>query len=67
MSRFWETADRILEQLNGGQTLSLNELDKKASLNDIAILYFMKECGLIKLEEEEFKITEFGSELLTLK
>jgi len=67
MSKLGETADRILEQLNSGQKLSLNELEKRVSLNDIAVLYFMNECGLIELEKEELKLTEFGSKLLTLK
>ncbi len=67
MSKLGENADRILEQLNSGQKLSLNELEKKVSSDEIAILYFMNECGLIELEKEELKITEFGSELLTLK
>ncbi|VVB95424.1 Uncharacterised protein [uncultured archaeon] len=67
MSRFGETADSILEQLKNGKKLRLNELEKKVSLNDFTILHFMNECGLIDLENECLKITEFGSMLLTLK
>lgn len=67
MSKFGETADVILEQLNNGKKLRLNELEKKVSLNDMTILHFMNEFGLIELEKEYFKITEFGSTLLTLK
>ncbi len=66
MSKLGETADRILEQLNKGEKLSINELEKKISLNGATILYFMNECGLIELEKEKLKITEFGSELLSL-
>ena len=67
MSKFGETADSILEQLNNGKKLRLNELEKKLSLNDITILHFMNECGLIEMEKDYLKITEFGSTLLTLK
>ncbi len=67
MSKFGETADSILEQLNNGKKLRLNELEKKISLNDMTILHFMNEYGLIELENEYLKITEFGSTLLILK
>lgn len=67
MSRFGETADSILEQLNNGKKLRLNELEKKVSLNDITVLHFMNEHGLVELENGFLKITEFGSKLFTLK
>jgi len=67
MSRLGETADSVLEQLKNGKKLKLNELEKKACMNDITVLHLMNECGLIELEKEYLKITEFGSKLLTLK
>ncbi|MFA4936070.1 MAG: hypothetical protein WC568_09565, partial [Candidatus Methanoperedens sp.] len=60
-------ADRILEQLGGSEKLSINELEKKIPLEDAELLDFMNECGLIELKKGELRITEFGSELLTLK
>jgi hypothetical protein len=65
MSKFGENADRILEKLNKGETLNVNELRKTSA--DIALLDFMKDCGLIELRNGEVRITEFGSELLTLE
>ncbi len=67
MTRFGEIADRILEQLDNGKKFRSNEFEKKVSLNEATVLYFMNECGLIKLENGFLKITEFGSKLLNLK
>jgi hypothetical protein len=67
MSRFGETADGILEQLKNGKKLRLNELQKKLSFNDMTILHFMNEYGLIEMEKDYLRITEFGSTLLSLK
>ena len=64
MSKFGETADRILEMLHKGEKLDLEEIEKKLSLSDAAIIYFMDEFGLIELNEGTLRITELGLELL---
>ncbi len=67
MSKFGETADRILEQLSEKEKLSINELQKKVPSADTEILKFMNHGGLIKLKNGEIRITEFGSTLLTVE
>jgi hypothetical protein len=64
MSKFGETADRILEILHNGEKLDLEEIEKILSLSDAAIIYFMNEFGLIELNEGKVKITESGLDLL---
>ncbi len=65
MSKLGENADRILEKLNNGEKLSVNEPGKMPE--DAELLDFMEEYGLIELKKGELRITKFGSELLTLK
>jgi hypothetical protein len=65
MSKFGETADRILEILHNGEKLDLEEIEKILSLSDAAIIYFMNEFGLIELNEGKVKITESGLDLLS--
>lgn len=62
MSKLGETADRILEKLNRGEKISINEMPA-----DAALLDFMEECGLIELKNREVRITDFGSALLTVE
>ena len=64
MTKLGENADRILEKLNNGEKLSVNELAKMPA--DAALLDFMEECGLIELKNGEVRITDFGSNLLTV-
>jgi predicted transcriptional regulator len=64
MSKFGETADRILEMLHNGEKLDLEEIEKILSLSDTAIIYFMNEFGLIELNEGTVKITDSGLDLL---
>lgn len=64
MSKFGETADRILEMLHNGEKLDINKIEERLSLSDTAIIYFMNEFGLIELNEGKVRITESGLELL---
>jgi hypothetical protein len=64
MSKFGETADRILELLHNGEKFDLKNIEEKLSLSDAAIIYFMNEFGLIELNEGTARITESGLELL---
>ena len=64
MSKFGETADRILEMLHNGEKLDINKIEERLSLSDAAIIYFMNEFGLIELHEGKVRITESGLELL---
>lgn len=65
MSKLGENAERILEKLNNREKLSVNEIEK--TMADAAtLLDFMKECGFIELKNGEIKITDFGSNLLTV-
>jgi len=64
MSKFGETADRILEMLHNGEKLDINKIEERLSLSDAAIIYFMNEFGLIELNEGKVRITESGLELL---
>lgn len=65
MSKLGENADKILEKLDSGEKLNVNELGKIPK--DAELLDFMKECGLIELKKGGVRITDFGLELLTLK
>ena len=64
MSKFGETADRILEMLHNGEKLDLKKIEERLSLSDETIIYFMNEFGLIELNEGKVRITESGLELL---
>jgi hypothetical protein len=64
MSKFGETADRILELLHNGEKLDLKKIEEKLSLSDAALIHFMNEFGLIELNEGTVRITESGLELL---
>ena len=64
MSKFGETADRILEMLDNGEKLDQKIIEERLSLSDAAIIYFMNEFGLIELNEGKVRITESGLELL---
>jgi len=64
MSKFGETADRILEMLHNGEKLDINKIEERLSLSDAAIIYFMNEFGLIELNEGKVRITHSGLELL---
>lgn len=65
MSKLGENADIILEKLNRGEKLSVNEFGKLPA--DAALLDFMKEWGFIEVKNGDVRITDFGLELLTLK
>ena len=64
MSKFGETADRILEMLHNGEKLDINKIEERLSLSDAAIIYFMNEFGLIELNEGKVRITKPGLEFL---
>ena len=64
MSKFGETADRILEMLHNGEKLDINKIEERLSLSDAAIIYFMNEFGLIELNEGSVRITESGLDLI---
>jgi len=66
MSRFGETADKILETLQNGE-MRVTELKKKIYLRDTRILNFLEEYGLIELNMDYVSITRSGMELLTAK
>jgi len=64
MSKFGETADRILEMLHNGEKFDLKKIEERLSLSDATLIYFMNEFGLIELNEGSVRITESGLELL---
>ena len=66
MSRFGETADKILETLQKGD-MRTSELRRKFYLRDTRILNFLEEYGLIELNMDYVSITRSGMELLTAK
>ena len=66
MSRFGETADKILETLQKGD-IRKSELKKKVYLRDTKILDFLEEYGFIELNMDYVSITQSGMELLTAK
>jgi len=66
MSRFGETADKILETLHEGN-IRKSELQKKVCLKDAEILDFLEEYGLIELDMDYVSITKSGRELLAAK
>lgn len=64
MSKFGETADRILELLKNGEKLEIEVIRDKLLLSDAAILNFMNEFGLIELNQGTAKITKPGLDIL---
>jgi hypothetical protein len=66
MTKFGETADRILEIINEKEKLRINEIEREIPLEVTATLDFMKEYGLVKIENEEIDITSFGQALLNV-
>lgn len=63
MSKFGEDADMILEMLYNGEELDLDEMEN--SIPPLAVIIdFMKEFGLIELNEGTVRITDSGLELL---
>jgi len=66
MSRFGETADKILETLQKGD-IRKSDLKKKVYLRDTKILDFLEEYGFIELNMDYVSITQSGMELLTAK
>jgi len=64
MSKFGETADRILEMLHDGEKVDIAEIENRLSLPDAVIIDFMNEFGLIEFNEGTVRITKTGLELL---
>ncbi len=65
MSELGEKADRILELLRVRNTLTIEELKEKLSLENTSLLVFMHQAGLIELGMEDVRITGFGYEIIT--
>jgi predicted transcriptional regulator len=65
MSELGEKADRILELLSKQNTLTVEDLKEKISLEDNSLLVFMHQAGLIELKKEDVRITGFGYEIIT--
>jgi hypothetical protein len=66
MSRFGETADKVLETLQNGE-MKKSELMKMIYVKETEILDFLEEYGLIELNMDYVSITKSGRELLTAK
>ena len=63
MSKFGDNADMILEMLNNGEKVDLDEIENRMS--PLAeIIDFMSEFGLIELNEGTVRITDSGLALL---
>jgi len=58
-------ADKILELLSKQNTLTVEELKDKISLEDTSLLDFMHQAGLIELKKEDVRITGFGYDIIT--
>ncbi len=67
MSELGEKADRILELLSKQNTLTVDELKEKISLEDISLLNFMHQGELIELKKKDVRITRFGYEIITVE
>lgn len=67
MSKLGEKADRILELLSKQNTLTVEELKEKISLEDTSLLGFMHLGELIELIKEDVRITRFGYEIITVE
>ncbi len=67
MSELGEKVDRILELLSKQNTVTIEELKEKISLEDISLLNFMHHGELIELKNEDVSITEFGYEIITVE
>ncbi|MBU3966386.1 MAG: hypothetical protein KKG76_03270 [Euryarchaeota archaeon] len=67
MSELGEKADRILELLSKQNTLTVEELKEKISLEDTSLLNFMHLGELIELIKEDVRITRFGYEIITVE
>jgi predicted nucleotidyltransferase len=67
MSELGEKADKILELLSKQNTVTVEELKEKVSLEDTSLLGFMHHGELIELKNEGVSITEFGYEIITVE
>ncbi|MCZ7357942.1 MAG: hypothetical protein O8C66_15820 [Candidatus Methanoperedens sp.] len=66
MTKFGETADRILEIISEKEKLRINEIEKEIPSKVAATLDFMNEYGLVEIKNEEIGITSFGQALLNV-
>jgi hypothetical protein len=64
MSKFGDTADRILEMLHNGEKLDIKIIEERLSLTDAVIINFMTEFDLIELNEGTVRISKSGLDLL---
>lgn len=64
MSKFGETADKILEMLHEGEKLDIKIIEERLSLSDTSLIDFLNEFGLIELNEGTVKITGSGLDLM---
>jgi len=65
MTKFGETAEKILQIINKNGKVDINELEKKVPSANKAVLDLLKEIGLIEIEESTARITDFGLSVLT--
>ncbi len=63
MSKFGETADKILEMLQNEKNTDIEDIRNNFAYSD-DVFDFMEEFGLIELEEDCVRITKPGLELL---
>ncbi len=66
MSEFGEKADMVLDLLRKEGTMSVEELKKRLLLENISLLNFMHTGELIELRDGKVRLTDFGSEVISL-
>jgi hypothetical protein len=67
MSEFGEKADNVLELLSKEKIMTVEELKQRLQLEDISLLNFMYNGELIELRNEQVRLTDFGSEVISVK
>ncbi len=67
MSELGEKADKVLELLSKYKILTLEELKQKLLLEDFSIINFLHKGEFIELKNGKVRLTDFGSEVISVK
>ncbi len=67
MSEFGEKADSVLELLSKDKTMAVEVLKQRLLLEDNSLLNFMHKGELIELKNGKVRLTDFGSEVISVK
>lgn len=67
MSEFGEKADSVLELLSKQKAITVEELMQNLFIDDVSIINFMHKGELIEIKNGKVRLTDFGSEVISVK